>query len=132
MLTTYLILAAGLVLLIIGGELLVRGAVKIAAHLGISPMLVGLTVVGMGTSTPELAASVQASLAGSPGIAVGNIVGSNLANLLLILGLAALMAPILVPRGALWRDGGVGVAATLALILLGHTLGLDRDRKSVV
>jgi cation:H+ antiporter len=111
---------------VLGGELLVRGAVRIAAHLGISPMLVGLTVVGMGTSTPELAASVQASFAGSPGIALGNIVGSNIANTLLILGASALLSPLLVPRGALWRDGGVGVAATLALILAGHTLGLDR------
>lgn len=126
MVMTLLVLVAGLVLLVLGGELLVRGAVRIAAHLGISPMLVGLTVVGMGTSTPELAASVQASLAGSPGIALGNIAGSNLANLLLILGTSALLSPLLVPRGVLWRDGGVGVLATLALITAGHTLGLDR------
>lgn len=126
MIATYLLLALGLVLLIAGGELLVRGAVRIAAHLGLSPMLVGLTVVGMGTSTPELAASLQASLAGSPGIALGNIAGSNLANLLLILGASALLSPLLVPRGALWRDGGVGVAATLALIAAGYTLGLNR------
>lgn len=126
MLTTYLILAAGLVLLIIGGELLVRGAVRIAARLGISPMLVGLTVVAMGTSTPELAASVQASLAGSPGIALGNIAGSNIVNILFILGASALLSPLLVPRGVLWRDGGVGVFAALALIVAGHTIGLDR------
>ena len=67
---TYLLLVLGLVLLIAGGELLVRGAVRIAEHLGLSPMLIGLTIVGMGTSMPELAASVQAALAGSPGIAL--------------------------------------------------------------
>ncbi|MFC3102042.1 calcium/sodium antiporter [Altererythrobacter lauratis] len=126
MVVTSLLLVAGLVLLVLGGEFLVRGAVRIAAHVGISPMLVGLTVVGMGTSAPELAASVQASFAGSPGIALGNIAGSNIANLLLILGSSALIAPMLVPRSALWRDGGVGVAATLALIVCGHTLGLSR------
>ncbi len=126
MLLTSVLLLVGLILLVIGGELLVRGAVRIAAFLGMSPMLVGLTVVGMGTSAPELAASVQASLAGSPGIALGNIVGSNIANLLLILGISAVLAPLAVQRGVLWRDGGVGVLATLAMIAAGYTLGLDR------
>ncbi|HZG08262.1 MAG TPA: calcium/sodium antiporter [Allosphingosinicella sp.] len=121
-----ILLIPGLLLLIGGGELLVRGAVRIAERLRLSPMLIGLTIVGMGTSMPELATSVQAALAGSPGIAVGNIVGSNLANLLLILGLAALLAPIAVAQGTLWRDGGVGVAATLGLIAFGVTLGLGR------
>lgn len=126
MLTDILYLIAGLVLLVGGGELLVRGAVKIAGRLGLSPMLIGLTVVGMGTSMPELAASVQAAAAGSPGIALGNIVGSNLANILLILGIAALIAPIAVPRGVLWRDGGVGLAAAILLLLAGLLTGLDR------
>ena len=124
MTTNLLLLLAGLILLIGGGDLLVRGAVRIAERLRLSPMLIGLTVVGMGTSMPELAASVQAALAGSPGIAVGNIVGSNLANLLLILGIAALLAPIAVARGPLWRDGGVGLAAAVALLAAGPTLGL--------
>jgi cation:H+ antiporter len=116
----------GLVLLIAGGDLLVRGAVRIAERLSLSPMLIGLTVVGMGTSMPELAASVQASFAGSPGIAVGNIVGSNIANALLILGAAALIAPIAVGAQALWRDGGIGVVAGLALLAAGATVGLSR------
>ncbi|MBC7159961.1 MAG: sodium:calcium antiporter, partial [Porphyrobacter sp.] len=121
-----LALILGLVLLVGGGELLVRGAVRIAEHLRLSPMLIGLTIVGIGTSTPELAASVQAALVGSPGIAVGNIVGSNIANLLLILGAAALLSPLAVERGVLWRDGGVGIAAVLALIVAGWTVGLGR------
>lgn len=121
-----LFLLLGFVLLIAGGELLVRGAVRIAERLGLSPMLIGLTIVGMGTSMPELAASVQASLAGSPGIAVGNIVGSNLANLLLILGTAALISPIAVARGPLWRDGGVGILAAVGLLAAGWTTGLGR------
>lgn len=123
---TYALLFLGLVLLVAGGEFLVRGAVRIAEHFGLSPMIIGLTIVGMGTSMPELAASVQAALAESPGIALGNIVGSNIANLLLILGLAVALSPFGVPRGALWRDGGVGVACVLALLIAGHTVGLSR------
>jgi len=90
-------------------------------------MLIGLTVVGMGTSMPELAASVKASLAGSPGIAIGNIVGSNIANSLLILGIATLIAPIEVKTRALWRDGGVGIVSVLALLAAGATVGLSRE-----
>lgn len=123
---TYLLLVFGLVLLVAGGELLVRGAVRIAQHLGLSPMLIGLTIVGMGTSMPELAASVQAALAGSPGIALGNIVGSNIANLLLILGLAVALSPFAVARGVLWRDGGVGLVCAALLIVAGYTVGLTR------
>lgn len=123
---TILVLLGGLVLLVIGGELLVRGAVAIAGKLGVSPLMIGLTIVGMGTSMPELAASLQAALSGSPGIALGNIVGSNIANTLLILGVAALLAPIAVARGTLWRDGGIGVLAACALLLIGMTTGLGR------
>ncbi|WP_439469105.1 calcium/sodium antiporter [Blastomonas fulva] len=121
-----LFLLLGLVLLIGGGDVLVRGAVRIAERLRLSPMLIGLTVVGMGTSMPELAASVQASLAGSPGIALGNIVGSNIANALLILGAAALIAPIAVQSKALWRDGGVATLAAMALLAAGASVGLSR------
>jgi cation:H+ antiporter len=119
-------LLAGLVLLALGGELLVRGAVRVAERFGVSPLLIGLTLVGFGTSTPELAASVQASLAGSPGIAVGNIVGSNIANILLILGAAALISPIAVASRALGRDGVICLAASLALVAAGLTTGLTR------
>ncbi|WP_292029850.1 calcium/sodium antiporter [Brevundimonas sp. UBA2416] len=127
MLSDALFLLFGLVLLIAGGDLLVRGAVRIAGRLRLSPMLIGLTVVGMGTSMPELAASLQASLAGSPGIALGNIVGSNIANALLILGVAALIAPIAVNARTLWRDGGLGVLAALGLVGAGATVGLSRE-----
>lgn len=127
MLADAFFLLLGLVLLIAGGDLLVRGAVRIAERLNVSPMLIGLTVVGMGTSMPELAASVQASLAGSPGIAIGNIVGSNIANALLILGIAALITPIAVKTRTLWRDGGIGVLAVLALLAAGATVGLSRE-----
>lgn len=119
-------LLGGLVMLVLGGELLVRGAVQIAGRLGISPLLVGLTVVAFGTSTPELVTSVQASLAGSPGIALGNIVGSNIANVLLILGVAALLCPVAVNSRALARDGGLGFLAALALLAVGLFWTMDR------
>lgn len=108
-----LLILGGLAGLVIGGELLVRGAVRTAGALGVSPLIIGLTLVGFGTSTPELVTSVQAALLGSPGVAVGNIVGSNICNILLILGVAALIRPVdAEPRG-LRRDGPALAAATL-------------------
>ena len=116
-----LLVAGGLVLLAVGGELLVRGAVGMAARLGISPLLAGLTIVGFGTSTPELATSVQAAMAGSPGIAIGNVVGSNIANILFILGLSAVILPLSVNPASFARDslalGGSAVLATGAVLL---------------
>lgn len=88
-------MAAGLVLLFLGGEGLVRGSVAIAERLGISKLLIGLVIVGFGTSTPELLVSVNAALGGTPEIALGNVVGSNIANVLLIVGVAAVIVPIL-------------------------------------
>ena len=109
---TYGLLALGLVLLVAGGDTLVRGATTAARSLGVSPLLIGLTLVGMGTSAPELVTSLTAVLAGSPGIAMGNVVGSNTANVLLILGLAALISPIVVDRKAFRRDGWMLILST--------------------
>ncbi|WP_285711748.1 calcium/sodium antiporter [Erythrobacter oryzae] len=125
-----LLVAGGLVLLALGGELLVRGAVGMAARLGISPLLAGLTIVGFGTSTPELATSVQAALAGSPGIAVGNVVGSNIANILFILGLSAVILPLGVNPASFQRDsialGGSALLCTGAVVygVLGPVIGI--------
>ena len=113
---TVLLLLLGFVTLIAGGEMLVRGAVEVARRFGMSPMFIGLTLVGFGTSSPELVTSVQAALQGSPGIAVGNVVGSNICNVLLILGVAALMSPIAVRRADLRRDGLVLALVTLAAL----------------
>jgi len=103
---TWLPILGGLLLLILGGEFLVRGAVQAAGRLGVSSLVIGLTLVGFGTSTPELVTSVQAAHGGSPGIAYGNIVGSNIANLLLILGISATLTPIATTSRVLKRDGG--------------------------
>ena len=114
MLNAIVLSLAGLVGLAIGGELLVRGAVGIAQKLGVSTLFTGLVIVGFATSMPEMVASVQASLAGSPQIAWGNIVGSNLANTLLILGVSALVMPIAL-SGVGRRDAVVALGATLLL-----------------
>lgn len=100
--------------LLIGGELLVRGASAIAVRLGISPLVVGVVIVGFGTSAPELVTCVRAALGGSPGIAMGNIVGSNIANILLILGAAALMRPFFTSRDAVVRDGSIVILTAIA------------------
>ncbi|RIJ28468.1 calcium/sodium antiporter [Henriciella mobilis] len=119
-------LLAGLALLLIGGDLFVRGAVSVARKLGVSPLLIGLTLVGFGTSTPELVTSLQAAMAGSPGVATGNVVGSNIANILLILGLAAMLKPVLVDSGALKRDGAVLAASALVCLAVVMSGVLDR------
>ncbi|KUF11250.1 calcium/sodium antiporter [Pseudoponticoccus marisrubri] len=112
----WLELLGGLVLLLAGGEALVRGSVGVATRLGVSPLVIGLTLVGFGTSMPELVASVQAASAGAPGLAVGNIVGSNIANILLILGTSAVIYPMATSRNAFRRDGSVLIAVSLLLV----------------
>lgn len=113
---TWILLVVGLILLLGGGEALVRGSVGVATRLGVSPLVIGLTLVGFGTSTPELVASVQAALIGAPGIAVGNVVGSNIANILLILGVSAIILPVATTRDAFARDGTVLIAASLIFV----------------
>ncbi|OSP52875.1 calcium/sodium antiporter [Pseudoruegeria sp. SK021] len=122
----YLQLAFGFFLLVAGGEGLVRGAVSAANRLGVSPLLIGLTLVGFGTSTPELVTSLQAALNGLPGIAVGNVVGSNIANILLILGVAAIISPITVARSGFGRDGAALAISTLLCVGVVLHGALDR------
>lgn len=112
----YFELAAGFLLLVIGGDTLVRGSVGLARRFGLSPLLIGLVLVGFGTSTPELLTSLLAALNGAPGIAVGNVAGSNIANSLLILGLAAVIAPLVTDPAAMRRDGLVVLATALAFV----------------
>ncbi len=108
-------LVAGLAVLTAGAEFLVRGASRIAEALGISSLVVGLTVVAYGTSTPELAVSVRAALEGNAAIAVGNVVGSNVFNVLLILGACATLSPLVVARRMVRLDVPIMVAASLAV-----------------
>ncbi len=113
-----LMLLGGVVLLVIGAESLVRGASRLAGALGVPPLMVGLTVVAFGTSAPELAVSVRASLLGDAGIAVGNVVGSNLFNVLVILGLSALVAPLSVSRQLVRLDVPVMIVASFVVLLV--------------
>jgi cation:H+ antiporter len=122
----FLILVAGFAFLIGGGELLVRGGVRPAHDAGVSPLVIGITIVGFGTSTPELVASVQAAFAGVPDLAVGNIVGSNISNILLILGIAALLRPIPVAPAIMRRDGVLVVATAVLLMAAGFTGTIGR------
>ena len=121
------LVVAGLLLLVVGARWLVNGAVEMAASLGVSELVIGLTIVAVGTSLPEVATSVLASLRGERDIAVGNVVGSNLFNLLAVLGLGAALSPggIAVPPGALTFDFPVMIAvavATLPVLFTGHVI----------
>lgn len=118
MLTDIALLAAGLALLVLAGDFFVKGAVGMAEKLGISPLIIGLTVVALGTSAPELFTSVQAALKGAPGIAVGNVVGSNIANVLLVLGMPALIATVHASGHGLRRNLTAMLAATVLFMWL--------------
>jgi len=115
---TLLIFVAGLLALIAGAEVLVRGASKLALSFGISPLVVGLTVVAFGTSSPEIAVSLGAVLDGRTDIAVGNVVGSNIFNVLFILGLSALITPLVVNIQLIRQEGPIMIGASLLLLLL--------------
>lgn len=117
--TTALILIGGLILLLIGGEALVRGSVALAERLGLSPLFVGMVVAGFGTSMPELVVSVQATIEGSPAIAAGNVIGSNITNILLILGVAAVISTIGRPPRLIRPDGLILLAVTAGIVLVG-------------
>lgn len=122
----FILIAAGFVLLLGGGEALVRGSIALARRFHVSPLVIGVTVVGFGTSAPELVVGVDAALAGASGIIVGNVIGSNLANMMLILGAAAAVRAIDVNPDALRRDGVAVAAATVlfAAVALGGAAGL--------
>jgi len=117
--TAVLLLGAGLALLVFGAELLVRGAARLAAGLGISALVIGLTVVAFGTSAPELAVSIKSAFAGQADIALGNVVGSNIFNVLFILGLAALITPLVVSQQLVRLDVPLMIAVSMLVLLLG-------------
>lgn len=108
----------GLILLVLGAEALVRGASQLAAAAGISPLVIGLTVVAYGTSAPEMAVSVQSALAGQATIALGNVVGSNIFNVLFILGVSAIITPLIVSRQLIKIDVPIMIGVSILLVLL--------------
>ena len=122
----WLLVAAGFLVLIMGGEALVRGASGLALLARVAPVIVGLTVVAAGTSMPELVVSLRSAWVGSPGLAVGNVVGSNIFNIGLIIGVAALVRPLRIHAATLIREWPVMFLAVLQLHLLGRDGMLDR------
>ncbi len=116
---TFLTLVAGLVLLVIGAEFLVKGASKIAAILKISPLIIGLTIVAYGTSAPEMSVSIMSTYSGQGDIAVGNVVGSNICNILLVLGMSSVVAPLLVTKQIIRSDVPIMIGVSLLLLMFG-------------
>lgn len=128
----YLSILAGLVLLVVGGDLLVRWSSRLALGLGIPSLVVGLTVVAFGTSAPELAVSLAAAWKGAADIAVGNVVGSNIFNVLGILGACALVAPLVVQRSLVRRELPIMIGAALLVPVLGWNGSISRVEGGVL
>ncbi len=122
----HLQLAVGTVLLLAGAEFVLRGAVQLASRLGVSPLIIGLTVVAWCTTMPELVVSLEAAVRGAPGIAIGNIIGSNLCNLLLILGAAACVCPMAVEPRVVRFEGGTAIGVTALFFVLAMVGSLSR------
>lgn len=126
MLINIVLLVMGLVVVLKGADWLTDGAVNIASRFGVSQMVIGLTIVAMGTSMPELCVSMVSALKGTPDLAVGNVVGSNTLNTLLIVGCSALVAPIMVKRSSVRRDIPFAVLASLLMLIFCLDGGIDR------
>lgn len=124
--TSILSLIAGFIVLGFAGEALLRGAVTVAKQLNVSPLVIGLTIIAFGTSAPELTVSLNAALDGQPDISIGNVVGSNIANILLVLGAMAVVSPFFINRGTLGRDGGIMLAISAVLVVLGYIGFINR------
>ena len=126
MLEQVLMFVLGLVVLVVGADVMMRGASRLAGSFRVSPLVVGLTVVAFGTSAPEMAVSVGSALAGSPDLAIGNVVGSNIANVLLILGISALITPLLVDEQIIRQEIPImiGASALLVVMALDGNIGL--------
>ena len=115
---TWLLLIAGLVLLVIGADLLIKGAARLASNFGVPALVIGLTVVAFGTSAPELAVSVKAAYAGQAELAIANVVGSNIFNILFILGVAALISPLVISRQLIRQDVPIMVGVSIVAVLM--------------
>lgn len=121
----YVLLIGGLVVLIIAGELLVRGAVGVASRFKISPLVIGMTIVSFGTSAPELLVSLKAAISGHPELAIGNVLGSNIANIALVLGLTTIILPISVKRATIALDWPIMMGATILFYLFALNRNFD-------
>ena len=121
----YFLVISGFILLLFGAEIMLRGAIGIAEKLHISKLLVGMTIVAFGTSSPEFLVSLNAALSGSSALAIGNVVGSNISNILLVTGVAALLMPIIVKKGDFKQDGWMLLVGTVLFLILTFRLEID-------
>lgn len=128
----YLLIPVGFVLLIKGADVFVEAASSLARRLRISDLAIGLTVVAFGTSLPELAVNVTASVQGNTGITIGNVIGSNIANILLILGVAGVIYPLAVTRGTVWREIPLSLLAAVVVGIAANDLLIDGATASVL
>lgn len=119
------LLLVGLGILILGGESLVRGSASVAKRLGVRPIVIGLTIVAFGTSAPELVVNIFSALRGTADIAIGNVIGSNIANILLILGICATVRPLKVSVGTVWKEIPLALLAVILVFVLGNDALLD-------
>lgn len=129
---TYFLFVVGFVLLIKGADWLVDGASSIARKLKISNIVIGLTIVAFGTSAPELIVNIMASIRGNSDIAIGNVVGSNIANILLILGISAIIFPLAVKKGTVYKEIPLSLLAVLALWFMANDILLDGASRNVL
>ena len=129
---TYILFIIGFIALIKGADLLVNGASAIAKKLKVSDLVIGLTVVAFGTSMPELFVNIFASLSGNSAIAIGNILGSNIANILLILGVSAIIFPLKVTKGTVWKEIPMSLLAVIAVGVMANDILFDRARATVI
>jgi len=129
---TYVLFFVGFAALIKGADLLVDGASSLASRLGMSALVIGLTIVAFGTSAPELVVNLLASWSGNTDIAIGNILGSNIANILLILGITAIVYPISVGKGTIWKEIPFSLLAVMVLGLMANDILLDGASTAVI
>lgn len=128
----YILFVLGFVVLIKGADLLVDGSSSLASRFGVSPMVIGLTIVAFGTSAPELVVNLMASLSGNTDIAIGNVVGSNIANILLILGAAAVVYPLTVKRSTVWKEIPFALLASVMLFVFANDALIDGANSSML
>ena len=129
---TYFLFASGFIFLIKGADLLVDGAASIARRLKVSDLVIGLTVVAFGTSTPELFVNLISSFKGNSDIAIGNVLGSNIANVFLILGVSSIIYPLAVTKGTVWKEIPFSLLAAVVLLFAANDQILDRAGASVL
>lgn len=129
---TYILFVLGFILLIKGADFLVEGSSSIARRLGISSLVVGLTIVSFGTSAPELIVNIFASLKGNVDIGIGNILGSNISNIFLILGISALIYPLKIKKSTTWKEIPLNFLAAVVLFLMANDMMIDRTYESVL